>query len=104
MARPIKMRTSIHDGVVTVRCIIRHPMETGFRIDSETNKLVPAHYIEQVFCYHGDELILQCDWSRAVSKNPYLSFRFSGATAGDTVRITWIDNLGEQSSNEIAIQ
>ena len=104
MARAIKIRTRLTDGVATVRCIIRHPMETGFRVGSESGKLVPAHFIEQVFCYHRDELVLQCDWSRAVSKNPYLSFRFSGAQPGDTIRIAWIDNLGEESSNEIKLQ
>ncbi|MDX1519542.1 MAG: thiosulfate oxidation carrier complex protein SoxZ [Gammaproteobacteria bacterium] len=103
MASPIKIRTTIRDGIATVRCIIRHPMETGFRVDEANNELVPAHYIEQVFCYHNDELVLQCDWSRAVSKNPYLSFSFSGAQAGDRVRIHWIDNLGEENSGSIKI-
>jgi len=104
MARDIKVRTRITDGVATVRCIIRHPMETGFRVDSETGKPVPAHFIEQVCCYHRDELVLQCDWSRAVSKNPYLSFRFSGAQSGDIIRIAWVDNLGEESSKEVKLQ
>lgn len=104
MASTIKIRTSIADGITTVRCIIRHPMETGFRVDQDTNQLVPAHYIEQVFCYHGDELLLQCDWSRAVSKNPYLSFSFNGAQEGDTIRIHWIDNKGEESSGTVSIR
>ncbi len=104
MARAIKIRTSIKDGVATVRCILRHPMETGFRIDPESNQLVPAHYIEQVFCHHNDELVLQCDWSRAVSKNPYLSFSFSGANSGDTIRISWRDNLGEENSSSVVMR
>jgi len=48
--------------------------------------------------------VLQCDWSRAVSKNPYLSFRFSGAQSGDIIRIAWVDNLGEESSKEVKLQ
>ncbi|MEJ2094768.1 MAG: thiosulfate oxidation carrier complex protein SoxZ [Gammaproteobacteria bacterium] len=44
---------------------------------------------------HGETVLLDCDWSRAVSANPYLSFVFNGAKAGDMITISWIDNLGE---------
>ncbi len=104
MTQGIKIRASLNEGEATIRSIIRHPMETGFRFDMEENQLVPAHYIEQVFCYHNDELVLQCDWSRAVSKNPYLSFSFRGAAAGDRITIRWRDNLGEEKSNSVSIR
>ena len=103
MARPIKIRTRSQDGMTTVQCIIRHPMETGFRVDTDAGKIIPAHYIEQVFCYHQDELILQCAWSRAVSKNPFLSFSFSGAQPGDRITIRWTDNLGDEHSTDATI-
>jgi sulfur-oxidizing protein SoxZ len=95
MTGSIKARTSIRENVATVRAIIRHPMHTGFEIDESSGTKIPAHYIETVGIYHGEKLIMQCDWSRAVSANPYLSFAFSGARAGDTLRISWQDNKGE---------
>lgn len=104
MASSIKVRTSMRDGLTTVRAIIRHPMHTGFEIDQETNRLIPAHYIEHVTVHHGEKLVLQCEWSRAVSRNPYLSFEFAGASAGDTLRISWSDNQGENDSLEVKIQ
>jgi len=104
MASSIKIRTSIKDGLTTVRSILRHPMHTGYEKDQETGNTIPAHYIEKVIVHHGDKLILQCDWSRAVSSNPYLSFIFSGAKAGDTLRISWSDNKGASDSVEAAIQ
>jgi sulfur-oxidizing protein SoxZ len=47
---------------------------------------------------------MTCDWGRAVSKNPYLSFAFSGAKAGDTLRISWQDSSGNKESKESVIQ
>lgn len=96
MENTIKIRTSTKDGVATVRCIIRHPMETGFRLDPKTKNPVPFHFIRHVYCYHNDELVMECDWSRAVSKNPYLEFQFSGANAGDPIRIHWVDSKEQQ--------
>ena len=104
MSDSIKIRTSIHDGLTTVRAIIRHPMHTGYEIDTETTKVIPAHYIENVTVHHGEKLVLQCDWGRAISSNPYLSFIFSGAKAGDILRISWSDNLGESDMQEFTIQ
>ena len=43
-------------------------------------------------------------WGTAVSKNPYLSFKFKGAKAGDTLKISWVDNLGKSDSVEAKIK
>lgn len=87
----IRIRTSLHEGIATVRSIITHPMETGFNKDPETGFIIPPHYIKEVVCKHNNKIVLHCDWSRAVSKNPYLSFKFSGAKSGDTLTISWHD-------------
>ena len=104
MASSIRIKTSLRDGLTTVRAIIRHPMHTGYEFDKETGKLITVHYIENVTVHHGDKIILQCDWGRAVSANPYLSFTFTGARTGDMLRIHWTDNLGGGDSIEFMIQ
>ena len=104
MASSIRAKTSLRNGLTTVRAIIRHPMHTGYEFDKEAGKLIPAHYIETVTVHHGDVIILQCDWGRAISANPYLSFSFNGAKTGDKLRIHWSDNLGESDSIEWGIQ
>lgn len=98
----IRIRTTHHDGVTSVRCIIRHPMDTGLTPDPETGAINPPHFIKEVVCRHGNEVVLQCDWSRAVSRNPYLSFQFSGASVGDVVSVSWLDNRGE--TDTLAVQ
>lgn len=103
MASGIRIRTTHHKGVTTVRSIIKHPMETGFERDANTGHYIPVHFIEEVVCKHNDKVIMRCDWSRAVSKNPYLSFEFEGAVPGDKVSISWTDSKGESESARITI-
>jgi len=104
MASTIRLKTKTREGVTTVRAIIRHPMETGFRVDSESSELVPAHYIRQVSIKHNNKVIMSCDWSRAVSKNPYLSFMFEGANIGDKLQLVWSDNKNNTDSIETLIE
>ncbi|MGD8643783.1 MAG: thiosulfate oxidation carrier complex protein SoxZ, partial [Chromatiales bacterium] len=40
----------------------------------------------------------------AISKNPYLSFKFNGAAAGDALKISWVDNQGKSDSIETQIK
>ncbi len=104
MASGIRIRTSIKDDLTTVQAILKHPMDTGNSRDPETGNMIPAFFIETVTIHHGDKEIMSCDWSRAVSKNPYLSFSFTGAKVGDTVRISWQDSSGNKESKETVIQ
>lgn len=104
MASSIRLKTKTRDGVTTVRAIIRHPMETGFRVDKDSRQLIPAHYIKQVTVKHNNTTVLSCDWTRAVSKNPYLSFMFKGANKGDKLELSWIDNENKTDSIETLIE
>lgn len=104
MASSIRLKSRLKDGVTTVRAIIRHPMETGFHVDEETGEVIPAHYINLVTVKHNERVILSCDWSRAVSKNPYLSFMFDGAKPGDKLVLNWIDTKNNTDSVETLIE
>ena len=99
----IRIKTRLRDDVAQVRSIIRHPMETGFRVNRETAEVIPAHYIQLVSITHNEKIVMECDWSRAVSKNPYLSFEFSGAKTGDSLSLTWVDNFGETETTSVTI-
>ena len=103
MTSTIRLKTKIKNNITTVRAIIRHPMETGFRISNETGKLIPAHYIKKVLVKHNNIIIFSCDWSRAVSKNPYLSLMFGNSKVGDKIEITWFDTEGNTDILETVI-
>ena len=100
----IKMRASNKDGVTTIKALISHAMETGTRKDKKTGNKIPAHFIQEVVCEHKGNKVLTANWGAAISKNPYLSFRFSGAAAGDTVKLSWVDNKGGKDSAEATVK
>ncbi|MGD2137714.1 MAG: thiosulfate oxidation carrier complex protein SoxZ [Gammaproteobacteria bacterium] len=100
----IKMRAKIDDGVTTLKALISHPMETGLVKDKKTGEPIPAHFIQEVVCEHKGNAIMTANWGPAVSKNPYLSFRFTGGAVGDTVTLSWVDNKGEKDSSETTIK
>jgi sulfur-oxidizing protein SoxZ len=99
----IKMRAKASGGVTTIKALMSHPMETGTRKDKKTGKNIPAHFIQEVVCKHGDKTVMTAQWGAAISKNPYLSFKFKGGNAGDTVSLSWTDNKGNSDSTEGAI-
>ena len=100
----IKMRAATADGVTTIKALISHPMDTGLVKDKKTGQTIPAHFIQEVVCKHKDTTVLTANWGAAISKNPYLSFKFKGAAAGDTVSLSWVDNKGEKDSADATIK
>ena len=103
MAKTIKIRAKLSGGVTTVKTLISHPMDTGLIKDKKTGQLIPAHFIQEVKCEHNGTTVLTALWGPPVSKNPYLSFKFSGAKAGETLKLSWVDNQGESDSTETTI-
>jgi sulfur-oxidizing protein SoxZ len=99
----IRARASVQGGTANVKALISHPMETGQRTDSSTGEKIPAHYIEEVTVTHNGNQVLVAQMGSAVSKNPYLSFRFDGASSGDSITISWNDNKGDSDSMETSI-
>lgn len=102
MADPMRIRLAMRDGVVNVRVLMSHEMETGQRKDA-AGKIVPAHYIRSVTATHQGKVVLSAQWGPAVSKNPYLEFSFKGGQKGDKVVVTWEDNKGDKRSDEATI-
>jgi sulfur-oxidizing protein SoxZ len=100
----LKIRAKLQDGVVTVKSLMNHPMETGLRKDKKTGKLIPAHFIQEVVATSGGKTVMTANWSGAISKNPYLSFSFAGANKGDEVTIAWTDNQGGSDSGSATIK
>ncbi len=104
MANTIKVRAKVKGGVATVKCLISHPMETGLRKDKKTGEKIPAHFIQEVNCEHNGKNVLNAQWNGSISRNPFLSFSFKGAKAGDTLKVSWVDNKGESDSKEEALK
>lgn len=102
MANPTKIRASAKDGITEVRALMQHEMENGRRKD-EAGKLIPAWFITDIKAQHNGRIVLEGQFGTAVSKNPYLVFRFMGGKTGDKIKLSWVDNRGDTSSDEVEI-
>lgn len=102
MSNPTKMRATVTDGVTEVKILMQHEMETGRRKD-ENGNLVPAWYITDIKVLHNGRTVLEGQFGTAISKNPYLTFRFKGGKAGDKLALSWIDNHGDKRTDEVVI-
>ena len=103
MASTIKIKTRLSGDVAEVKSLILHPMETGARKDPDTGELVPRHHITQLIFTNNGAEVMVANFSTAVSKNPYINFSFNGASSGDTLRVSWVDTLGETDELETVL-
>jgi sulfur-oxidizing protein SoxZ len=78
--------------VVEIRAMLAHPMETGFRPDSQ-GRLIPRDIVNRFECTIGGEPVFACDLHPAVSANPFLSFTMTAVASGELV-FRWRDDGG----------
>ena len=100
----IRAKAKMAGDLVIVKMLLKHPMETGLRIDSVTGEKIPAHHITEVTCRWNDKEVFKSNLGPAVSKNPYLSFKLKGPLAGDTLEFASVDNKGETDTGNVVIK
>ena len=102
MADPMRVRATENGGVVDVKILMKHDMETGQRKDS-AGKVIPAWFIQEVTASLNGSPVLTAQWGTAVSKNPFMQFTIRGAKAGDKVSVSWVDNRGDKRTDEATV-
>lgn len=102
MADPMKIRAAVKGEYTEVKVLMAHEMETGQRKDS-SGKTIPAHFITELTATWNGKVVLNGQFGTAVSKNPYLAFRFKGGAKGDKVSVSWVDSKGDKRTDETAI-
>lgn len=84
-----------------VRISIRHPMETGYRMDN-AGKAIPRNVIRSFTCRYNGVLVLSAKLSSGIAANPYLRFFLTAAESGELV-FEWIDDAGTRGSDRAPI-
>ena len=102
--RGIRGKAKEKKGIVTAKVLMSHPMEPGTRKDKKTGNLIPAHFIEEITCKAASKTIYTAYFGGAISKNPFLSFKFKGVAKGEVMEVAWRDNQGESGKTEIVIK
>ena len=102
MADPMKIRANAVGDATEVKVLMNHEMETGQRKDAQ-GKTVPAWFIQNVTAAWNGKTVLSAQWGPAISKNPFLSFKFKGGAKGDKVVVKWTDSKGDSRTDEAQI-
>ncbi|MBK9521629.1 MAG: thiosulfate oxidation carrier complex protein SoxZ [Rhodocyclaceae bacterium] len=102
MGDPMRIRATESGGVVEVKVLMKHDMESGQRKDA-AGKVIPAWHINTLTAKVKDKEVFAAEFGPAVSKDPFLNFKFKGAAKGDKISVTWVDNRGDTRTDEVAI-
>jgi sulfur-oxidizing protein SoxZ len=98
MADPMRVRATESGGVVDVKILMKHDMESGLRKDA-AGKTVPAWFIKTLNVKAQGKDVLNAEFGTAVSKDPFLNFKYKGAK-GDKVVVSWVDSKGDTRTDE----
>lgn len=96
----IKLRPKSRKGVIIVKALITHPMETGLRKNKKSGKNYPANHITDLTVKINGNTIVSGMIGSSVSKNPYFQFRAPGKK-GDSVELSFTDNNGKSLSTSV---
>ncbi|MEE4277631.1 MAG: thiosulfate oxidation carrier complex protein SoxZ [Halieaceae bacterium] len=88
--------------ILTIKTLVSHPMETGFRRDA-MNQRIPRNILTEFVCRLDDELVFRVDLHPAISANPYLAFHLR-ATRSGTLWFLWRDQNGEVTTERRELQ
>jgi len=90
----IQLPPSVKRGdPIEVRISIRHPMETGFRVD-DVGRSIPRNTLRDVVVRYGDAIVLRASLGSGIAANPYLRFFVTAREAGP-LTVEWVDDAGE---------
>lgn len=81
--------------VITIKTLVSHPMETGFRRDA-LGSPIPRNILTDFECRLDDDVIFRARFHPAVAANPFLAFHLRAERSG-TLRFLWRDQNGEET-------
>ena len=71
-----------HRDLREAQLLIRHPNYTGMQMDQLTRLYVPAHFVNSVRIWQGDDLLLAIQGGISISENPEFRFDYRPNGAG----------------------
>jgi sulfur-oxidizing protein SoxZ len=79
--------------IIDIKALIRHPMETGYRVDA-VGKPIPRHIVQRFTVTYAGEDVFRMDLTQGVAANPFIAFSTIASHTGELI-FTWEDDLGE---------
>lgn len=94
----IKLKARSRRGVIKLKALVNHPMETGLR--KQKGKVVPANHITDLTISVNGTAVMTSDIGSSISKNPYFQFWIEGKK-GDEITLSYNDNNGKSGVKTI---
>ena len=82
--------------LLRIRILILHPMETGFRLDTDMKK-VPKNAIRSFVCRYNGAEVFRAELSPGIAANPLLQFATVAEASGE-LEFSWVDDAGDRKS------
>ena len=101
MSDPMRIRATEKDGIVDVKILMKHDMESGQRKDA-SGKLIPAWFINMLNLKAQGKDVFNAEFGPGVSKDPFLNFKYKGSK-GDKLVVNWIDTKGDKRTDEATV-
>ena len=101
MSDPMRIRATEKDGVVDVKILMKHDIESGQRKDA-SGKLIPAWFINMLNVKAQGKDVFNAEFGPGVSKDPFLNFKYKGSK-GDKLVVNWIDTKGDKRTDEATV-
>ena len=79
--------------IVEIKALIRHPMETGYRLDAMGQRIA-RHIVQRFRVTYAGEEVFSMDLTQGVAANPFFAFSTVATESGEFV-FTWEDDRGE---------
>ena len=99
MADPMRIRATEKDGEIDVKVLMKHDMESGQRKDA-AGAVIPAWHITNLVATVNGKQVFAAQFGPAISKDPFLNFKFKGAAKGDEVIVSWEDTKGDKRTDK----
>lgn len=78
---------------VEVKALMRHPMETGYRLDA-MGRPIERHIVARFRVDYDGAEVFRIDLTQGVAANPFFAFFIRATRTGDVV-FRWEDDRGE---------
>ena len=98
----MRIKAKFKDDIATIKMLIKHPMESGRR-KNEAGNVIPAMYVITVTAHVEGTQVFEVNTGTGVSKNPFIQFKLSGRSVGDTVALKWTDSSGITEEDTVTL-
>jgi sulfur-oxidizing protein SoxZ len=78
---------------IEIKTLISHPMETGYRHDTN-GQPIPRDIIHAFVARYNGEEVFRADLHPAIAANPFITF-FTVATESGVIELTWTLDHGD---------